>query len=137
MRSAVLMSVALAGVHAGMLVRRMVLDELMTTARETLTVRRVYGDPIEKDGITVIPAAAVSGGGGGGGGHDDEGPEGEGGGFGLGIKPAGVYVIAEGHVRWRPAVDVNRLITSLTVVGLAAILARVRLEKLRATRSRR
>lgn len=115
----------------------MVLDELMATARETLTVKRVYGEPIEKDGIVVIPAATVSGGGGGGGGHDAAGPQGEGGGFGLGVKPAGVYVVADGHVRWRPAVDVNRLITSITVVALAAILARVRLAKLRSTRPRR
>jgi uncharacterized spore protein YtfJ len=114
----------------------MILDELMTTARETLTVTRVYGEPFERDGVTVIPTATVSGGGGGGGGHEADGPEGQGGGFGLGIKPAGVYVIADGDVRWHPAVDVNRLIASVTAVALAAILARVRLERLRGSRSR-
>jgi uncharacterized spore protein YtfJ len=114
----------------------MMLDELMTTARETLTVKRVYGDPFEKDGVTVIPAATVSGGGGGGGGHEADGPEGQGGGFGLGIKPAGMYVIADGRVRWHPAIDVNRLIASVTAVALAGILARIRLEKLRAMRAR-
>ena len=112
----------------------MVLDELMTTARETLTVRRVYGDPFEKDGITVLPAAIVIGGGGGGDGRDEAGNDGEGGGFGVGIKPAGVYVIADGHVSWRPAIDVNRLIGSITAVALAAMLTRVRLERLRTTR---
>ncbi len=114
----------------------MMLDELMTTARETLTVTRVYGEPFERDGVTVVPAAMVSGGGGGGGGQDADGPEGQGGGFGLGIKPAGMYVIADGRVRWHPAIDVNRLIASVTAVALAGILARIRLEKLRAARPR-
>ena len=45
------------------------LDELMTDAREVLTVRRVFGEPYEKNGVTFIPAAAVRGGGGGGGGN--------------------------------------------------------------------
>ena len=35
-------------------------------ATDALTVRRVFGDPIEKDGVTVIPAARVHGGAGGG-----------------------------------------------------------------------
>jgi uncharacterized spore protein YtfJ len=119
-------------------VKRMLLDELMTTARETLTVTRVYGEPFEKDGVTVLPTATVSGGGGGGGGggHAADGPDGQGGGFGLGIKPAGMYVIADGQVRWHPAIDVNRLIASITAVVLAAILAKIRIEKLRASKAR-
>jgi uncharacterized spore protein YtfJ len=112
----------------------MMLDELMATARETLTVTRVYGEPFEKDGVTVVPAATVSGGGGGGGGHEADGPEGQGGGFGLGIKPAGVYVITDGQVLWHPAIDVNRLIASVAAIALAAILARIRLEKFRSLR---
>ena len=63
-------------------------------AKEALTVRRVFGDPYEKNGVTVIPAARVQGGAGGGVG---EGPEGEGkgtgGGFGLNARPAGAFVI--------------------------------------------
>ncbi len=41
-----------------------------------MNVRRVYGEPYEADGITIIPAAAVRGGGGGGEGgsaEDDSG----------------------------------------------------------------
>lgn len=83
---------------------------LMERAKDVMTVKRVYGDPIEKNGVTIIPAANVRGGGGGGSG---EGPEsqgrGWGGGFGVSAGPAGVYVIAaDGTVKWRPAVDVNR-----------------------------
>src|SRR5574338_1428658 len=64
-------------------------DEIFTTAKDALTVRRVYADPVERDGITVITGAALRGGAGGGGGHDKEGSEGTGGGFGVGAKPAG------------------------------------------------
>jgi uncharacterized spore protein YtfJ len=115
----------------------MKIDEMVSTARDTLTVRRVYGEPYEKDGVTVIPVASVSGGGGGGGGHDAEGQEGEGGGFGMSAKPAGVYVVEGGHVRWRPAIDVNRLVGSLVVLLVATMVTRVRLQKLRAKRDRR
>jgi hypothetical protein len=61
-------------------------------ARDVLTVRRVFGDPIERDGVTVIPAANVRGGGGGGGGEGPNG-QGSGGGFGVSATPAGAYVI--------------------------------------------
>ena len=64
------------------------LQEMLGQARDAITVRRVFGDPYEKNGMTVIPAARVQGGAGGGTG---EGPEGEGsgsgGGFGLTARP--------------------------------------------------
>ena len=48
-------------------------QEILAKAQDTVTVTRVYGVPIEKDGLTIIPAASVSGGGGGGGGPADSG----------------------------------------------------------------
>ena len=100
--------------------------ELVTTARDAITVKRVFAEPYEKDGVTVIAAAIVAGGGGGGGGHDDQGQEGEGGGFGVMSRPAGAYVITGGNVRWRPAVDVNRLFAVLGAVVIAYMLTRPR-----------
>lgn len=94
-------------------------------AEEAISVRRVFGEPYEKDGVTVIPAARVRGGVGGGGG---EAPEGEGSGtgtgtgFGLSAKPFGVFVIADGDVTWRPAVDVNRMILGGQLVVIAGLL---------------
>src|SRR5690242_16392180 len=70
-------------------------------ARDTMTVRRVFGDPIEKDGVTVIPAARLSGGAGVGGDTEGNG----GGGFGVHARPAGAYVIKDGQVTWKPAID--------------------------------
>ncbi len=37
-------------------------------------------------------------------------------------KPAGVYVVSGGKVRWVPPVDVNRIVAGGQLVGLAAIL---------------
>ena len=59
-------------------------------ASDAITVKRVFGEPYEKDGLTIIPAAMIGGGGGGGGGHDAQNQEGEGGGFGLGVLNDGV-----------------------------------------------
>jgi uncharacterized spore protein YtfJ len=95
-------------------------DEMFTGARDAITVKRVYGDPIESEGVTVIPAAKVGGGGGGGGDSDHNG----GGGFGLRAKPVGAYVIKGGDVSWVPAVDVNRILGLAFLVGLAFALRR-------------
>jgi uncharacterized spore protein YtfJ len=84
-------------------------EQTIAGARDAITVRRVYGEPFERNGVTVIPAAAIGGGAGGGGGEDDEGQRGGGSGFGLGARPVGAYVIDEGDVRWEPAIDVTRL----------------------------
>jgi uncharacterized spore protein YtfJ len=109
----------------------MKVDQLIATARETMTVRRVYGEPFEKDGVTLIASARVSGGAGGGGGHDQQGQEGEGGGFGVQARPAGAYVIKDGRVRWMPAVDVNRVMTVIGTVLVALLVTRVRITRLR------
>lgn len=102
---------------------------------EALSVRRAFGEPYEKNGVTVIPAARVSGGGGGGSG---EAPEGEGSGtgtgFGLSAKPFGVFVIADGDVTWRPAVDVNRVILGGQLVAIAGLLLLRSIVKARAAR---
>lgn len=104
-------------------------DELMTTARESLSVRRVYGEPIERDGIIVIPAAAVGGGGGAGEGQDERGGEGSGGGFGMGARPSGAYVLKGQRVRWVPAVDVNRLAAHLSAVAIVYLIGRARVAR--------
>ena len=115
----------------------MKVDELVSSAREALTVRRVYGEPYEKDGVTFIPAARISGGGGGGTGTDDDGAGGEGGGFGLSARPAGAYVITGGEVRWRPAIDVNRLAAAVSAVAVVLLLTRLRRASLKSKERRR
>ena len=113
----------------------MKIDQVINTARDSLTVKRVYADPIEKDGLTIIPAAKVQGGAGGGSGHDPKGQEGEGGGFGMIGRPAGVYVIKNGDISWRPAVDPNCLAAVLGWVIIVFVFCRYRLLRAQAMRS--
>jgi len=106
----------------------MEIPEVVTQFRETITVKRVFGEPYERDGVVVIPAARVTGGAGGGGGEVPEPAESNGGapkagsGFGLGFgltgAPVGAYVIADGKVRWKPALD----LTSVVLRAQAALL---------------
>ena len=109
--------------------------EVLNHARDAMTVKRVFGDPYEKDGVTVIPVANVMGGAGGGGGSSagvragtgaalvaDGAPEsGYGIGYGMRATPAGVYVIKNGEVEWKPALDVNRVALQRTGAIIAGL----------------
>lgn len=118
--------------------------EILERARagtDGATVGRVFGTPIERDGVTIVPVAIVGGGGGGGGGGshltddgttegvdiatDPESPHGGSGsgvGFGFTARPAGVYVIRNGEAHWRPAIDVNKIVIGGQLVAVAAFL---------------
>ncbi|MEV6342829.1 spore germination protein GerW family protein [Actinoplanes sp. NPDC051851] len=105
-------------------------EEILETARkatDTATVSRVFGTPIEKDGVLLLPVARVAGGAGGGGGGGDSADgttqgSGNGVGYGLSAKPAGVFVLKEGEVTWKPALDVNKIILGGQLVAIAAFL---------------
>ena len=98
-------------------------NDILSRAREVVTVQQVFGEPIHENGVIVLPVAAVRGGGGGGGGMDPEGKhEGGGGGFGLIARPVGAYVIRGDQVEWRPAIDISRLASAGAAVAALAIL---------------
>jgi uncharacterized spore protein YtfJ len=104
------------------------IQEAIGKAQDAITVKRVYGEPYERDGVVLIPAAEVRGGGGGGGGTDTaKESSGSGGGYGLNARPVGAYVIEGGSVRWEPAVDVTGIAVRgmVTALGLAFLLRRV------------
>jgi uncharacterized spore protein YtfJ len=96
------------------------LDALLQGHRDAINVRRVYGDPVERDGVTVVPAASVFGGTGGGGDNEGDG----GGGLGLIGRPVGAWVIRDGEATWKPVVDVNRMAVFAFLLGLVLLLRR-------------
>jgi uncharacterized spore protein YtfJ len=96
-------------------------QEILARAQDTVTVKRVYGEPIEKDGITIIPAASVAGGGGGGSGAD-AGAEGGGVGFGVRARPVGAFVIKDGEVTWKAATDDTRIALRGMMVPIVGML---------------
>jgi len=97
-------------------------EKILNRARSALTAERVYGAPVERDGVTVIPAAKISGGGGGGG--DESADGGGGGGFGVHARPVGALIIEPGgKVRWKGVIDLNRIILGGQLVGVAFFLS--------------
>jgi uncharacterized spore protein YtfJ len=92
-------------------------------ARELFTSQRVVGDPIERDGVTLVPVVRIRGGVGGG----DDGRMGAdrqpagGGGAGVTARPVGAYVIANGTVTYEPALDMTRIILGGQLVALLAL----------------
>ena len=95
--------------------------DAVSTAHDSINVRRVYGEPYERNGVMVIPAAAVLGGGGGGTGDQPDGTSGGGAGFGLRARPVGAYVVRDEQVSWEPAMDMSRVILGGQLIALAAL----------------
>jgi uncharacterized spore protein YtfJ len=98
-------------------------DELLATVADRIGARfnaaSVFGTPVERDGVTVIPVATIRFGIGGGGGSDaGKGQGGEGGG-GAGTATAAGYIeIKNGRSRFVPAVHPARM---LLLVGAAML----------------
>lgn len=107
----------------------MKVEDVTQRASEVASVRRVFGEPIERAGVTIIPVAHVIGGGGGGSGGlatgDDDRQSGEAGGSGFGVlaRPLGVFVIRDqGVVEWKPAVNPLPIILGAQACFIAAAL---------------
>jgi uncharacterized spore protein YtfJ len=114
----------------------MQVEELISSARDVVSVKRVYGDPYEKNGLTVIPAATVRGGGGGGSGESEGGEPQAGGGFGMVARPSGAWIIEDGDATWKPAIDVNRIVLGGQVIAMTAIIVTGRILVARSRRRR-
>jgi uncharacterized spore protein YtfJ len=96
-----------------------ILDSLHRLA-STVTV---FGDPIEHNGVRVIPAARVIAGGGGGRGIEKgANREGDGGGAGLLARPAGAFIISDGRVTWKPGITIE----TVAILAVLAVLWRAR-----------
>ena len=96
----------------------MKLENLLAQMGDAASARRVYAKPVQAEGVTVIPAALVLGGGGGG----SDAQNGVGAGWGVYAMPVGAYVVRDGRVRFKPAVDLNWL--ALVVLMVLRIVLR-------------
>jgi uncharacterized spore protein YtfJ len=118
--------------------------EVIEDASEKIGAKRVFGEPYEKNGVTIIPAARVMGGAGGGEGEmpqqgeglpGEEGakrPFGSGVGYGMSGRPAGAFVIKGDQVTWMPALDVNRIVFGAQIVAIVFLLVVRSMAKARA-----
>ncbi len=94
-------------------------QEMVAKMQDAATVKRVYGEPYEKDGVSVVPAARVSARGGSG---TARGGEHSGGGFRVDAEPVGAYVIRDGEVEWQPVFDLSAVVLRGQLVGMVALL---------------
>ena len=111
-------------------------EEIFTETKDLVTVKKVYGEPYQSNGVTLIPAASVRGGMGSGEG-DGSGttPAGRGGGMGIAARPIGAYRIKGDDVVWVPAVDLTRIIVTGQIVAIVAMLVIRSILKARSKRS--
>lgn len=85
------------------------------------TAKTIYGDPIERGEITVIPVAKVLYGFGGGEGEKD-GHGGAGGGGGIKVIPVGYIELKNGDSKFRPIRNSATTATLLIAGGIAGVL---------------
>jgi uncharacterized spore protein YtfJ len=102
-------------------------DDLLTMLAERIgarvTASTVYGTPVERDGVTVVPVAAARFGIGGGGGSDPaKQQEGEGGGGGGSVTPVGYIELKDGRSRYVPVVRPARMLALVCCTALAGLL---------------
>ena len=96
---------------------------LLSKVTDNLTVGRVFGEPLRHGEVLVVPVARIRGGAGGSGGADAATEEtGSGGGGGFEATPAGVFVVKNDSVSWRPAVDVTRIVLGGQLVAVVVAL---------------
>ena len=100
-------------------------DELLASLADRIGARlgtsTVYGEPIERDGVSIVPVAVARFGIGGGGGADPKkGQEGEGGG-GVGtVAPVGYIELKDGRSRFVPIVHPARMFALVLAAAVAA-----------------
>ncbi len=103
-------------------------DDILTTLADRLGGRfsasTVFGSPVEREGVTVIPVATVRFGLGGGGGEDSSGGQnGEGGGGAGSGTPVGYIELKDGRSRFVPLVHPARMVAMFCATAVAMVLS--------------
>ena len=102
-------------------------DALLATLADRMGARlgtsTVFGTPVERDGVTVVPVAVARFGMGAGSGADpSKHQEGEGGGGAGSVTPIGYIELKDGRSRYVPAVHPARMVALFVVAALATLL---------------
>jgi uncharacterized spore protein YtfJ len=99
------------------------LERLVSQVGGHARIQAVFGEPVARDGVTVIPVARVRWGVGGGGGSAPEG-SGSGGGGGVAADPVGYIEITPAGATFRPIVRSFGAGTLIAAAIAAAIFVR-------------
>jgi len=109
-------------------------SKLVESLGGTATASAVFGDPVEKDGVTIVPVARVRYGAGGGGGRgsgrkkkrgeaDREQDVGYGQGGGVQASPVGYIELRDGKATYKRIVDPVRPIAVLLLFPVVGVLS--------------
>ncbi len=99
------------------------LQRIGQTVGDKAKVSTVFGEPVEREGITVIPVAKARfgfGGGGGAGAHKGEEGSGGGGGGGAVVSPVGYIEVRDGTAQFK---RISGPVDLLAMVAAAALVA--------------
>jgi uncharacterized spore protein YtfJ len=100
----------------------MQVEDLLRKAKDSVDIHQVFGEPYDRENVTIIPVARVTGGGGGGTGTAPRNAEiGTGAGYGFRAEPVGIYVVRGDEVAWQPAVNANKVIGGAFVIAICGI----------------
>jgi uncharacterized spore protein YtfJ len=109
--------------------RENMLERLANRIGGSVRVKTIFGDPVEKDGVTVIPVARARwrfGGGNNSGGNTRENQTGEGtssgSGGGVTVSPAGYVEVRDGRARFHPIYDPANVAQIIVASGIVAVL---------------
>jgi len=97
------------------------LDGMAERFGATAKAATIFGSPIERDEITVIPVAKVAYGFGGGRGRGSMG-DGSGGGGGMRVSPVGYIEMRNGGAAYKPIRNWAELIPAIAAGGLLMLL---------------
>ena len=100
------------------------LDRIGHTIGERAQVSAVFGEPVQREGLTVIPVARARfgfGGGGGSGGRQGEEGSGGGGGGGASVTPIGFIEVRDGSAEFRRISTATDWIPLVAVASIAAL----------------
>ena len=116
-------------------------DALVTSLadriRDHLSAATVYGTPVERDGVTVVPVAVARLAFGGGSGTDpSKQQEGEGAGAAGTVAPTGYIELKDGRSRFVPVVHPARML-AIVLAAAVAVLIVLRPEPVKPKRLRR
>ncbi len=102
------------------------LQRLGRTVGDRATVSTVFGEPVERDGVTVIPVAKArfGFGGGGGAGDGDVQGSGAGGGGGAAVRPVGYLELTGGETRFRRITSPSDALVLAAAASLVALTVR-------------
>jgi uncharacterized spore protein YtfJ len=108
--------------------RAHLVNDLMERIGQTVGQRAqasaIFGEPVEREGVTVIPVAKARfgfGGGGGTGSHEGEEGSGGGGGGGAAVSPIGYIELHDEGAEFKRISSANDLLTFVAAASLAVL----------------